>query len=149
MTQAAPHPASARTPKPRAWGSETFTPAGDGGVRVRVLPEYLPDHSDTAAGRWVFAYRIRIVNESGIELRLVSRRWDVIDADGDRKVVQGLGVVGEQPVLAPGRSFEYSSGCELETPWGTMEGAYLMQSTSSPEASSECEIRVGRFYLVS
>lgn len=150
MTQAAPHPAPAKAPKPKNWGSEALTPVFNGGVRVGVLPEYLPQHSETESHRWVFAYRIRITNECEHEMKLVSRRWEIIDADGDHKVVQGLGVVGEQPVLAPGQSFSYSSGCELATPWGTMEGTYHMQAIAlPPNQASGVNVRVARFFLVS
>jgi len=130
-------------------GSEAFTPAFQGGVRVRVVPEFLAEHSDPDSGRWVFAYRIRISNECDRTLKLLSRRWEIIDADGDRKVVQGLGVVGEQPSLAPGESYDYSSGCELATPWGTMEGWYEMQASPKDDPPVGVEVRVSRFYLVS
>ena len=149
MTPAPSQSVTVRTSKPRNWGSEVTTPVFGGQICVRVFPEYLPDHSDFESGRWVFAYRIRITNECDREVRLVSRRWEIIDADGDRKVVQGLGVVGEQPVIAPGHSFEYSSGCELATPWGTMEGLYRMESVAGNAASEVVEARVGRFFLVS
>lgn len=148
MTQAAPHPKSGRVSTPARLGSEVVTPAFQGGVRVRVLPEFLAEHSDPESGRWVFAYRIRISNECDRELKLVSRRWEIIDADGDRKVVQGLGVVGEQPVLAPGQSYDYSSGCELTSPWGTMEGSYSMQTTSGAPPE-RVDVRVARFFLAS
>lgn len=147
MTQAAPHPKSGRVALPSRLGSEAVTPAFQGGVRVRVAPEYLPDHSEPDSGRWVFAYRIRISNECDRELKLVSRRWEIIDADGDRKIVKGLGVVGEQPVLAPGQSYDYSSGCELATSWGTMEGSYVMQPTTMDALAEQLEVRVARFYL--
>jgi len=149
MTQAAPHPKPSRASVAPHLGSEAFTPAFQGGVRVRVVPEFLAEHSDPDSGRWVFAYRIRISNECDRTLKLLSRRWEIIDADGDRKVVQGLGVVGEQPSLAPGESYDYSSGCELATPWGTMEGWYEMQASPKDDPPVGVEVRVSRFYLVS
>lgn len=131
-------------------GSEATTQ----GVRVRVAPVYLPDQSDAEAGRFVFGYRIRITNLSEHTVKLLSRTWRIVDADGEENVVRGEGVVGEQPVLHAGETFEYSSMCPLETSWGTMEGAYRFRRAPSPEAGGttpqgdEFDVRVARFIFV-
>lgn len=121
-------------------GSEALTH----GVKVTVRPEFRPEHSDVAGNRFVFAYHIRISNQSDRRVKLMSRHWTIIDADGEVNTVTGDGVVGEQPSLEPGESFEYASWCPLETPWGTMEGSFTM--TADP--SDSIRVRIGRFYLV-
>lgn len=103
------------------------------GVRVHVDSRYVPEQSDPAGGRWFFAYRIRIRNEGVETVQLQSRHWIITDGDGDVQEVQGPGVVGHQPVLAPGQSFEYESFCPLPTEFGTMHGTYQM-TTDSGEA---------------
>lgn len=115
------------------------------GIRVRVSPFFLPSHSDPSAGRWTFAYRVRISNESDRRARLLTRRWVITDADGVARLVEGEGVVGQNPDLAPGQSFEYSSFANLETAWGTMEGAYQFYD----EHGDAFDVAIGRFYLVS
>ena len=97
------------------------------GVVVRVRPSYLAAQSDPAAGRWVWAYQIEIVNLTGGPVQLVARRWTITDALGRVEEVRGPGVVGEQPVIEPGDSYAYASGCPLTTPSGSMVGAYFMQ----------------------
>jgi ApaG protein len=95
-------------------------------IEVTVETQYLPDQSDPGAGRYFFAYRIHITNVGTVAAQLVSRHWMITDAAGKVEEVRGLGVVGNQPLLQPGESFEYSSGCPLPTPVGTMKGAYQM-----------------------
>ncbi len=97
------------------------------GVVVRVRPSYLAGQSDPAEGRWVWAYQIEIVNLSGGPVQLVARRWTITDALGRVEEVRGPGVVGEQPLIEPGDSYAYASGCPLTTPSGSMVGAYFMQ----------------------
>ncbi|MBD7942411.1 Co2+/Mg2+ efflux protein ApaG [Brevundimonas guildfordensis] len=97
------------------------------GVVVRVRPSYLAGQSDPAEGRWVWAYQVEIVNLSGGPVQLVARRWTITDAFGRVEEVRGPGVVGEQPVIEPGDSYAYASGCPLTTPSGSMVGAYFMQ----------------------
>ncbi len=97
------------------------------GVVVRVQPSYLAAQSDPEANHWVWAYQIEIVNLTGTPLQLVARRWTITDALGRVEEVRGSGVVGEQPVIEPGDSFAYASGCPLTTPSGSMVGAYFMQ----------------------
>ena len=95
-------------------------------IRVDVTTQYLPEQSDPAAGRYVFAYTIDIRNTGTVAAQLISRHWLITDAEGAVQEVRGLGVVGHQPLLAPGQSFEYTSGCALTTPVGTMKGSYQM-----------------------
>lgn len=96
------------------------------GVRVQVLSEYSPERSAPASNQWFFLYTIEITNEGAEPVQLVSRHWIITDAEGRVEEVRGPGVVGQQPVLAPGQSFTYTSGCPLTTPFGTMEGTYQM-----------------------
>jgi len=104
------------------FSSETVTR----GVRVQVLSEYSPERSAPASNQWFFLYTIEITNEGSETVQLVSRHWIITDAEGRVEEVRGPGVVGQQPMLAPGQSFTYTSGCPLTTPFGTMEGTYQM-----------------------
>lgn len=94
------------------------------GIEVTVEPEFLADRSDPEAGRWFWAYTVNIRNESGRTVQLTSRHWRITDANARLEEVQGPGVVGEQPVLAPGETFTYTSGCPLPTSSGIMAGSY-------------------------
>lgn len=111
---------------------------------VRAVPSYAPDKSDPTSRQYCFTYRITIENHGSQEARLLSRRWVITDALGRVHTVEGEGVIGMQPSFQPGVSFEYSSFCPLSTRWGTMEGAFIMQT---PEGE-QFEITVARFYLV-
>lgn len=92
---------------------------------VEVIPQYLPDQSDPANELYVFAYTITIANTGETPAQLISRSWNVNDANGHTEKVKGLGVVGQQPFLKPGQSFEYTSGTRLRTPTGTMHGSFF------------------------
>ncbi|MBV8757888.1 MAG: Co2+/Mg2+ efflux protein ApaG [Deltaproteobacteria bacterium] len=94
------------------------------GIRVRVQSQYLPDQSSPRDDRYVFAYTITISNEGARTAQLKTRHWIITDARGEVEEVRGDGVVGEQPRLSPGQSFQYTSGCVLETAVGTMQGSY-------------------------
>lgn len=96
------------------------------GIRVTVRSEYAPDRSRPADQHWFFLYTITIKNESEGTVQLLSRHWVITNADGQVQEVRGPGVVGEQPVLAPGQAFTYTSGCPLTTSFGRMEGTYQM-----------------------
>ena len=96
------------------------------GVRVRVVASYLPDQSDPDDGRWVWAYMIAIDNDGPEAVQLVDRHWIITDAAGRVEEVHGPGVVGEQPVIEPGDTYEYTSGCPLGTDSGVMVGSYGM-----------------------
>lgn len=95
-------------------------------IIVEAEAFFLPDQSDEAQDRYVFAYKIRITNRGDVPAQLISRHWIITDSDNKVQEVRGLGVIGEQPRLAPGESFEYSSGASLATPVGTMRGTYQM-----------------------
>ena len=96
------------------------------GVRVLVRSVYVPEKSSPADSYYFFAYTIRISNEGSVTVQLVSRKWIISGPDREVHRVEGPGVVGEQPVLQPGQSFEYTSFCELRTPFGSMQGTYHM-----------------------
>ena len=97
------------------------------GIGVEVEPFYLEDRSDPSEGRYVWAYRVTIENRSNRRVQLLSRYWHITDANGRVEEVRGDGVVGEQPELKPGDSYQYTSGCPLPTPSGIMVGTYTMQ----------------------
>ena len=94
------------------------------GIRITVRPSYLRERSNPLLGQFVFAYHIRIENTGEAAARLVSRHWIITDAEGKVEEVRGPGVVGEQPHLAPGESYEYTSGSHFTTAVGTMQGSY-------------------------
>ena len=96
------------------------------GVRVRVRSTYDSERSRPSQNQWFFLYTITIANEGTETVQLLTRHWIITDATGHVEEVRGPGVVGEQPTLAPGESFEYTSGCPLTTPFGTMKGTYQM-----------------------
>ncbi|MGK6321088.1 Co2+/Mg2+ efflux protein ApaG [Sphingomonas sp. DT-204] len=96
------------------------------GIAVRVQVSYLAEQSEPARGRWFWAYHIRIENASDRTVQLLTRHWIITDGRGARHSVEGEGVVGEQPVIAPGTSYDYVSGCPLSTPTGSMQGSYHM-----------------------
>ena len=97
-------------------------------IQVTVEPHYLADESSPDESRFVWAYSVDIVNLGLDTVRLRARHWRIVDALGRLEEVRGLGVVGEQPVLAPGERFEYTSGCPLRTSSGMMEGSYEMET---------------------
>ena len=113
------------------------------GIRIYVSAQLIPEQTDPDHRRYAFAYRVQITNEGPRWAKLLSRRWVITDSLGEMEVVEGPGVVGEQPELQPGESFEYMSGCLLKTEWGTMEGHYVMQL----EDESTFEAEIGRFFL--
>lgn len=98
------------------------------GVRVRVAASFLAEQSEPARNRWFWTYHIRVENVGGQEVQLLTRRWIITDGRGLRHLVEGEGVIGEQPLIPPGEAFDYVSGCPLDTPSGTMEGSYRMIS---------------------
>jgi ApaG protein len=95
-------------------------------IAVGVATQYLPEQSDEATGRYVFAYTITLRNTGSLAAQLISRHWIITDAQGLVQEVRGLGVVGAQPLLQPGESFEYTSGASIATAVGTMRGSYQM-----------------------
>jgi ApaG protein len=103
------------------------------GVRVSVVSEYAPERSDPAKNQWFFLYTITIANEGTETVQLLTRHWIITDGTGRIEEINGPGVVGKQPTLAPGESFEYTSGCPLTTPFGVMEGTYQMVTTGGDQ----------------
>src|SRR5262245_25102350 len=112
-------------------------------IRVRVVSEYAPSRSNPNQNEWFFLYTIRVTNEGADTVQLISRHWIITDAMGAIEEVRGLGVVGKQPVLEPGGSFEYTSGCPLKTPFGSMRGTYQMIS----DKKERFEIEIPQFTL--
>jgi ApaG protein len=100
------------------------------GVRVLVQSEYAPGKSRPAQNEWFFLYTVKISNEGEEPVQLVTRHWVITDGTGRVEEVRGPGVVGKQPMLQPGETFEYTSGCPLPTSFGVMEGTYQMVSES-------------------
>jgi len=113
------------------------------GIRVLVHPEFLADRSDPDENYYVWAYTITIENTSDQTVTLRTRHWEIIDANGQRQHVDGEGVVGKQPTLGPGERFEYTSGCPLDTPFGSMEGTYCMVT----EDGTRFDAEIARFEL--
>lgn len=114
------------------------------GVTVRVSVSYLAEQSEPGRGRWFWAYHIRIENEGPLTVQLLTRHWIITDGRGARHTVEGEGVVGEQPMIAPGASFDYVSGCPLSTPTGSMQGSYHMLS----EDGSAFDVAIPKFALI-
>lgn len=114
------------------------------GITVRVGVSFLPEQSDVARGRWFWSYHIRIENASGRTVQLLTRHWIITDGRGARHSVEGEGVVGEQPVIEDGGTFDYVSGCPLATPSGTMQGSYLMVD----ESGLTFHVAIPKFALV-
>jgi ApaG protein len=112
-------------------------------IQVNVRTAYIPEQSDPGSDRYVFAYTVTIANEGTASAQLISRHWVITDAENQVQEVRGLGVVGEQPFLRPGESFEYTSGTSLGTPVGTMKGSYQMVA----EDGQKFEAEIGEFTL--
>lgn len=108
----------------KLWNMDTKTTEG---VKVTVTTNYLPDYSSPVQQHFVFAYRIKIENNSEFTVKLLRRHWYIHDTTGTVREVEGEGVVGQQPTLEPGESHEYVSGCNLKTGIGKMRGTYLME----------------------
>jgi len=99
-------------------------------ITINVQPDFLEDESSPEERRFIWAYTIRIENSGAETVQLLNRAWQITDANGKIEEVRGPGVVGEQPVLSPGESFEYTSGCPLATPSGFMVGSYEMETVA-------------------
>jgi len=113
------------------------------GIHVDVESIYVPERSDPTWKMWLFAYHIRISNKSSETVTLLGRHWIITDGDGKIEEVRGPGVVGEQPTLEPGESFDYTSGCPLGTPFGTMHGTYQMKT----EQGESFDVEIAPFAL--
>jgi len=112
-------------------------------VRVHVHAQFDSDRSEPARDQWFFLYTITISNEGGDTVQLLTRHWVITDGNGKIEEVRGPGVVGKQPILKPGESFEYTSGCPLNTPFGVMEGTYQMVG----ESGDKFEAKIAPFTL--
>ena len=113
------------------------------GVRVFVRSEYAAEKSRPSQNEWFFLYTVRISNEGDEPVQLITRHWVITDGTGRVEEVRGPGVVGKQPTLKPGESFEYTSGCPLPTPFGVMEGTYQMVS----ESGALFDVKIAPFTL--
>ena len=113
------------------------------GITVEVNSFLVPERSDPARRQWLFAYRIQVTNRSEIAVSLISRHWVITDAEGAVEEVRGPGVVGQQPRLQPGASFEYTSFCPLRTSFGTMHGSYQMV----PDKGEAFDVEIAPFAL--
>jgi ApaG protein len=115
------------------------------GVTVTVTTNYLPDYSSPSQEHFVFAYRIDIRNDSEYTVKLLRRHWFISDANGTVREVEGEGVVGRQPVLEPGESHQYMSGCNLKSGVGKMRGTYLMERLVNGE---QFQVNIPEFTLM-
>lgn len=112
-------------------------------VRVQVMAQYSPEQSQPLQKQWFFLYTVQISNEGVETVQLISRHWIITDGNHQVKEVRGLGVVGKQPVLDPGESFQYTSGCPLSTPFGSMRGTYQMLKPDG----ERFDVEIGPFAL--
>lgn len=114
------------------------------GIRIQAAGQYLPQESDPAVDRFVFAYKIAMTNLGQRRARLVARHWIILDSEGRREDVRGPGVVGEYPSLANRENYSYISYCPLKTQWGTMEGSFTFER----DDGARFQVCIGRFFLV-
>lgn len=124
---------------------ESFFPFAETteGVTIRVAVTFLPEQSDIDGKRWFWAYHIRIENHRDTPVQLLTRHWRINDERGGLQMVDGEGVVGEQPIIQPGKAHDYVSGCPLTTPHGSMEGHFVMVGGAPPAF----EVRIPHFPL--
>jgi ApaG protein len=115
------------------------------GVEIQVNCQYWPEQSVPKDNLYFFVYYITIINKSDFTIQLLKRHWDIFDSNGEKRVVDGEGVVGETPVLEPGQKFEYNSGCNLVTEMGYMKGYYTMKKQVD---GSEFNVEIPRFNLI-
>lgn len=115
------------------------------GIEISVSCRYWPEQSVPKENLYFFVYFITIINRSETTVQLLKRHWDIFDSNGEKRYVDGDGVVGETPVLEPGQSFEYNSGCNLSTELGYMAGHYVMKKLTD---ESEFKVEIPRFQLI-
>lgn len=113
------------------------------GITVRVAVSFLLEQSEPAKGQWFWAYHIRVENDGETAAQLMTRRWVITDGRGAKSIIEGDGVVGDQPVVLPGESYDYVSGCPLSTPSGSMQGSYGMIA----EDGSSFDVAIPKFLL--
>lgn len=109
-------------------------------IVIQVSTRYLPDHLPENSSQYAFAYQITIINQSDETVQLINRYWNITDANGKSSEVQGSGVVGKQPVIKPGEQFQYTSGAILDTPVGSMQGYYEMQTSDGTSFRAPIDI---------
>ncbi len=97
------------------------------GIEITVRNRYYAEHSDPKSNHYFFVYEIAITNKTDYTVKLIKRHWDIVDGYGESRVVDGEGVVGETPIIEPGETFVYNSGCDFSTEFGKMSGHYVMQ----------------------
>ena len=105
-------------------------------IEIKAVSQFIDEQSDVDADRYVFAYHITVRNTGKVAAQLLSRHWVITDAEGAVQEVRGEGVIGQQPELRPGESFEYTSGCSIATPVGTMKGSYFMEAADGRDRKS-------------
>jgi ApaG protein len=115
------------------------------GVKISVEIQYQPEYSNPAGEHYMYAYKINIENMSDYTVQLLRRRWDIFDSNGSHREVEGEGVVGQQPVIEPGESHEYISGCNLKTDMGSMKGEYQMLRMID---NTLFDAQIPEFYLI-
>jgi ApaG protein len=130
---------------PEAFANQTTMPeAVTRNIRVSVEPEYAAGRSNPQQNQWFWLYTVRVINEGRETVQLISRHWIITDAMGKVDEVRGPGVVGKQPILEPGESFEYTSGCPLRTPFGSMRGTYQMVT----DRQEQFDVEIPAFTLI-
>ena len=115
------------------------------GIKISVDTQFQPDHSNAKNSLYLFSYRVQIENGSDKAVKLMSRKWFIYDANGFVRKVEGDGVIGEQPVIGPGETHQYSSACDLNTDMGKMWGTYLMQSVNNGD---QFRVNIPEFKMV-
>lgn len=103
------------------------------GIRISVEQFYQPDYSNPVQGEYMFAYRISIENNNAFPVQLLRRHWFIIDSNTEKREVEGEGVIGVQPIIAPGEQYQYISGCNLKSEMGKMSGSYLMENVMTKQ----------------
>ena len=125
--------------------SEKISEAITSGIKVQVVSKYIPEHTNPDIPRYFFAYWVTITNESETAIKLMDRHWEITDAIGKLKVVDGEGVIGKQPIIKPGESFSYNSFCPIETEFGMMTGHFQVKR----EDGHFIKIEIPQFQLIS
>lgn len=116
-------------------------------IEIRAVTEHVPQQSNVKSKRYVFSYTITIANHSDSPIQLLSRHWVIQDANRKIEEVYGEGVIGQQPLIEPGKDFSYSSGAVLDTEMGTMEGRYFFISENADNRKTEFEVSIPQFVL--
>jgi ApaG protein len=116
------------------------------GIFIGVETEFLPQQSDSMQFNFVFMYTILIENKSNDIVQLIKRKWEIADSNGDKRIVEGEGVIGEKPILLPNEKYTYSSGCNLASDYGIMKGEYTLLNITNN--NSEFKVKIPEFKLI-